>query len=108
MKILITTEHPNSNDAQTLKLVSDRVTLALAEVRDQIAFTEVHLSNNQEATVGRQDLHCFIEARFRGRQPMLVAHQAASVDSAVAGALGSLLRVIECALARSRSQASYV
>ncbi len=83
--------------------VSGRVTEALAEVADKITHAEVHLSDDESATAG-SPLCCLIEARLRGHQPMLVAHQAANVDSAVTGALGNLLQVMECAFARSRNQ----
>ena len=104
MQVLITSDTSLSADAQLVELVSDRVASALAEVAAHITHAEVHLSDEQAATEGARELRCLIEASLRGRQPMLVIHQAASMDSAVASALRNLLKVIDSAFARHREQ----
>ena len=104
MQILITSEATRSADAILVERVSEHVSSALAEVADHITYAEVHFSDDQVATEGSMELRCLIEARLRGRQPMLVIHQAGSVDSAVAGALKSLRKVIDSAFARHREQ----
>ena len=49
-------------------------------------------------------MRCRMEARLEGRKPVAVTHQAATLDEAVEGAAGKLIRLIESTLGRLRDQ----
>jgi hypothetical protein len=51
-------------------------------------------------------MRCAMEARLKGRQPIAVTHQAATLELAVDGATDKLTRLIESTLGRLRDQKS--
>ena len=75
---------------------------ALARFSDQITRVEVHLSDENGARGGVEDIRCMMEARLEGRQPIAVTHQAATVELAMDGAADKLKHSIESMLGRLR------
>jgi len=75
---------------------------ALARFSDQITRVEVHLSDENGARGGVEDIRCMMEARLEGRQPIAVTHQAATVELAMDGAADKLKHSIESTLGRLR------
>jgi len=72
---------------------------SLKRFSEQITRVEVHLSDgNSEKKFGAEDKNCLLEARLAGLQPIAVSHQAATVDEAVDGAVGKLMRSIDSTL----------
>jgi len=51
---------------------------------------EVHLSDQDGNKNGLNAMHCMIEARLEGRQPVAVSNQADTLDQAVTGAIDKL------------------
>lgn len=52
---------------------------------------EVHLSDeNSDKKGGNEDMRCMMEASLKGRQPIAVTDQAATVDQAADGAVDKL------------------
>jgi hypothetical protein len=51
---------------------------------------------------GAQDKRCKLEARFAGRQPMAVSHDAGRVADAMFGAVDKLQRLLDTTLGRAR------
>jgi ribosome-associated translation inhibitor RaiA len=81
--------------------VNSAVESALNRFSDHITRVEVHLSDeNSDKKGGEHDMHCVMEARLEGRQPIAVTHQGATVDQAVDGAADKLHRLIESTLGR--------
>jgi ribosome-associated translation inhibitor RaiA len=79
----------------------------LSRFSDQITRVEVHLSDeNSDKKGGNDEMRCVMEARIKGRQPIAVSNQAASLDQAVDGAADKLTKVIESTLGRLRDQKS--
>ena len=76
--------------------VSSVVESALNRFSDHITRVEIHLSDeNSEEKGGNDDMRCMLEARLKGRQPIAVTHQAATLDQAVDGAADKLTKLIE-------------
>ena len=75
---------------------------ALGRFTEQITRVEVHLSDENGARGGGDDIRCVMEARLEGRPPAAVTHQAATVDEAAGGAAAKLARAIENTLGRLR------
>lgn len=75
---------------------------ALARFSDQITRVEIHLSDENGARGGGEDIRCMMEARLEGRQPIAVTHRAATVELAMDGAADKLKHSIESTLGRLR------
>jgi ribosome-associated translation inhibitor RaiA len=105
MYIQINTDH-NIEGHQALNTqVSGVVESALSRFSDHITRVEVHLSDvNSNKKGGDDDMRCMMEARIKGRQPIAVTHQAATVDQAVDGAADKLVSLIESILGRQQHQ----
>jgi hypothetical protein len=86
--------------------VSGLVESALSRVSDRITRVEVHLSDENSFKNSQNDMRCMMEARLEGLQPVAVTHQAATLDEAVEGAAGKLIRMIESTLGRLRDEKS--
>ena len=71
---------------------------------DQITRVEVHLSDENGAKSGQDDMRCMLEARLEGRPPVAVTHHAATLHMAVDGAADKLARMIDSILGRQRDQ----
>ena len=78
------------------------VTGALGRFTVQITRVEVHLSDENGARGGADDIRCMMEARLQGRPPTAVTHQAATVREAIEGAAGKLARAIKSSVGRLR------
>ncbi len=73
---------------------------ALARFSDQITRVEIHLSDENGARGGGEDIRCMMEARLEGRQPTAVTCEAATLAQAVAGAADKLKSSLESTLER--------
>ena len=106
MQIQINTDrHIEGHEALAVQ-VSDVVESALSRISDYITRVEVHLSDENSQKKGGNDMRCAMEARLKGRQPIAVTHQAATLELAVDGATDKLTRLIESTLGRLRDQKS--
>lgn len=105
MYIQINTDH-NIEGHQALNAqVSGVVESALSQFSDDITRVEVHLSDvNSNKKGGDDDMRCMMEARIKGRQPIAITHQAATVDQVVDGAVDKLVNLIETTLGRQQHQ----
>jgi len=73
---------------------------ALKHFSDQITRVEVHLSDENSHKSGPDDKRCVLEARLKGRQPIAVTYQAATLDQAVSEAAEKMKRSIENVLGK--------
>ena len=106
MQIQINTDRHIEGHEALAAQVSDVVESALSRISDYITRVEVHLSDENSNKKGGNDMRCAMEARLKGRQPITVTHQAATLDQAVDGATDKLTRLIESTLGRLRDQKS--
>ena len=108
MQIQINTGHNIEGHEALAAEIRDVVESALSRFSHHITRLEVHLSDeNSDKKVGHDAMRCMMEARLKGRQPIAVTHQAATLDQAVDGAGDKLARLIEHTLARLREQQSH-
>ena len=59
---------------------------------------------NSDKKGGDDDMRCMMEARIKGRQPIAITHQAATVDQVVDGAVDKMVSLIETTLGRQQHQ----
>ena len=107
MQVHINTDHNIEGHEALAAQVSSVVESALSRSSDHITRVEVHLSDENSHKSGQNDKRCMMEARLEGRQPIVVTHQAATLDQAVDGAAEKLTRLIESTLGRLRHQARH-
>jgi len=107
MQIQINSGHNIEVHESRIAEISSIVESALSRFSDHITRLEVHLSDeNSDKKTGHDAMRCMIEARIEGRQPIVVTHQAASLDLSINGAADKLTRLIEHTLGRLREQQS--
>ena len=107
MQIQINTDHNIAGREALTAYVSTVVESAVSRISDHITRVEVHLSDENGAKSGPDDMRCVMEARLEGRQPVAVTQQATTLEEAVAGAAEKLARLVEGTLGRLRDQKSH-
>jgi len=101
MIIQINTDGNIEGDQELAQQIRARLRSSLEHVSERITRLEVHLSDeNSDKKFGTEDKRCLLEARLAGLQPIAVSDQAATVDEAVDGAVGKLVRSIDTILGR--------
>jgi hypothetical protein len=74
---------------------------AVDRFSDQLTRMEVHLSDeNSTVKGGAGDMRCLLEARLAGRAPIVVSHQAATVEQATEGAAAKMKSSLDSALGK--------
>lgn len=101
MQILLNSD-PNVNGshlmAEHLKQV---VNDAMGRFGEHITRVEAHLSDaNSSAKSGANDIHCTLEARLVGLDPLVVKDHADNAHQAIEGAVRKLKRAVETTLAK--------
>ncbi|MDD2582624.1 MAG: HPF/RaiA family ribosome-associated protein [Desulfuromonadaceae bacterium] len=85
--------------------LSSETEQALSRFSDHITRVEVHLSDeNSDKKGGKDRLKCVMEARLEGRHPLVVTHQATTLEQAFNGAADKLTRLIENTIGRTGDQ----
>lgn len=101
MIIQVNTDKHVTGDADLIARVDSTVREALQHRAEQLSRVEVHLSDeNGPERAGADDKRCRLEARIAGRKPILVSHDAPTVEQSVAGAAGKLKRSLDSVFGR--------
>jgi hypothetical protein len=106
MQIQFNTDHNIEGHEGLAARVDGVVENALSLVSDHITRVEVHLSDESSNKRTPNDKHCVMEARLEGHQPVVVTHDASTVDEAVIGAANKLTRRVDHVIGRLRNLAS--
>ncbi len=96
MQILLNTD-PNIDGRQAmLDHLESVVTEALRHYGERITRVEAHVTDANGATkAGPDDIHCTLEARPAGREPVVVKDRADTAHQAIQGALRKLERALD-------------
>ena len=105
MQIQINTDHHLHGSEAREQWASGVVDAAMGHFAEHVTRVEVHLSDENAGKGGAPVLRCKMEARVNGRPPLVVTHDAPSLDSAVNGAAHKLVRATEHALGRADKHA---
>ena len=99
MKIQMNTDNIIEGDTELVQQIKAEVGNSLERFSEHITRVEIHLSDeNSKNKSGADDKRCLLEARLAGLQQIVVSHQAATVDEAIDGAIGKLIRTIDSTL----------
>ncbi len=100
MIIQFNTDHTIHNRAPLTAEVEAAVRSAMSHHEDRISRVEVHLSDENGAKGGGNDIRCVMEARPTGHQPVAVTHHADDLVEAVNGAAMKLKAALDRTLGR--------
>ncbi len=90
MKIQFNTDK-NIQGTEALELaMSEKIKHELTHFSTRISRVEVHLSDQNSFKKGLDDIHCKLEARMEGRQPVAVLGKSDSKDKALVDAIGKM------------------
>ncbi len=99
MQVLLNTD-PNVDGGQQMAEHLEAVVKdALDRFGEHITRVEAHLADaNSQAKGNPEEIRCTLEARLKGREPLVVKDHAGSAHQAINGAVGKLKRAISTAL----------
>ncbi|WP_025761232.1 HPF/RaiA family ribosome-associated protein [Dyadobacter tibetensis] len=90
MTIQINTDKSLSVHAEYSDKLEGILSKELSRFADHITRLEVHLSDENGEKGGVKDKKCLLEARVKGRQPMVVSELGDTYDQSVIGATNKL------------------
>jgi ribosome-associated translation inhibitor RaiA len=103
MKIQFNTDKTINGDESIQNHFTSLIAESLSRFQSHITRIEVHLSDQNGQKEGLNDVHCLMEARIEGRQPIAVSCNADSNESAVSGAIDKLKNSLETILGRIKN-----
>lgn len=98
MQVLLNTDHHVDGRQEMAEHLTGVVKEALHRFGDHITRVEAHLSDaNSHAKTTPDEIHCTLEARVAGQEPVVVKDHAATAHQAINGAVGKLKRAVATA-----------
>lgn len=95
MQIEVSTDNVINGSAALTDHIRGLVQHDLAHLEEHLTRVEVHLSDVNAGKTGPNDMHCMLEARLKGQQPVAVKDTAATVELATKGAAGKMKSALE-------------
>ena len=101
MQVLLNTDPHTDGSHEMAEHLEATVKDALGRFGGQITRVEAHLSDaNSHAKAGPDEIHCTLEARLAGLEPVVVKDHAATAHQAIHAAVSKLKRAVITALAK--------
>lgn len=101
MQILLNTDPHTDGSHEMASHLQATITDALGRFSGQITRVEAHLSDaNSHAKSGPADIHCTLEARLAGHEPVVVKDHAGTAHQAIHAAVNKLKRAVITALSK--------
>jgi ribosome-associated translation inhibitor RaiA len=99
MQVLLNTDRNIEGSQQMSDHLNSVLKEALHRFGDHITRVEAHLSDaNSHAKTTPDEIHCTLEARLNGFDPVVVKDKAATEHQAINGAVGKLKRAVATVL----------
>jgi ribosome-associated translation inhibitor RaiA len=99
MQILLNTDHHVDGGLPMAEHLSSVVKEALGRFGEQVTRVEAHLSDaNSHAKPTPDEIHCTLEARLVGLEPVVVKDRAGNAHQAIQGATAKLKRAVATVL----------
>lgn len=103
MKILFNTDKTISGAENQEDYFTSLIAEKLERFESQLTRIEVHLKDENGKKEGQNDIHCVLEARIEGREPMAVSCEADTAKNAVSGAIEKLKTALDTVLGRLKN-----
>lgn len=100
MKIQFNTDKTINGDESRQHFFSDLISKKLDRYDSHITRIEVHISDENGKKEGANDIKCLLEARFEGRQPVVVSAQEDTIEKAVSESIDKLKAALDTILGR--------
>jgi len=101
MQVLLNTDPHVDGRHEMAEHLEGVVKDALSRFGEHVTRVEAHLADaNSHAKTGPDEIHCTLEARLVGREPVVVKDHAGNAHQAIHGAVGKLKRAVTTALAK--------
>ena len=101
MQVLLNTDPHTDGRHQMAEHLETVLKDTLGHFRQHITRVEAHLSDaNSHAKANPDDIHCTLEARLAGLDPVVVKDHAPTAHQAIQGAVGKLKRAVTTVLAK--------
>jgi ribosome-associated translation inhibitor RaiA len=107
MNIQINTDHNIQGNEELIAKFSSTIKSALNPISDHITSIQVHLNDENGEKKGKDDKRCMLEARLKGRQPIVVSENAATLNEALDGAIDKLINMIGSILGRQHDKRNH-
>lgn len=105
MLIQINKDRNVSGERSLDEWVESEISGGLARFSDRVTRIEVHFGDvNSDKKFGVNDKRCMLEARLAGLRPIVVSHNAATLEQAVTGAVQQLRRSLDTTLGKLSSR----
>ena len=95
MKIQLNTDKNIKGTENLEGFVNEKLGASLKRFTDKITRIEVHLSDQNADKGGADDIHCKMEARVEGIQPIMVSSKNATKEKAFAEATDKLKAALD-------------
>jgi ribosome-associated translation inhibitor RaiA len=100
MQIQINSDNHISVHARLSNSIEAELHRVLERFEGQLTRIEVHLSDENGEKSGAQDKRCLLEARPRHYPSVTVTNDSADIQTAVSGAAGKMLRLLQTTFGR--------
>ncbi|HEY5955095.1 MAG TPA: HPF/RaiA family ribosome-associated protein [Polyangiaceae bacterium] len=100
MQIQINTDSNVEGRERLAAYVNGVVEDALGRFRERLTQVELHLRDNDGHKGSLNHKSCMMSARLKGRQPIVVTNQGATMNDALSGAIDKLKRSLESEIDR--------
>lgn len=105
MQVILNTDHHVDGSHGMAEHLEAVVKDALSRFVDQVTRVEAHLADaNSHVKATPDEIHCTLEARLIGMEPVVVKDHAGTAHQAINGAAGKLKRAVTTALAKHDSR----
>ena len=102
MKIQFNADKNLPGGEKTISFVTSLISDELRRYDDMITRIELHLSDEDGSKDGFNDKRCMLEARIKGRQPIVVTERANSHEQSIYGAIDKIKNSLEKIVGRMR------
>lgn len=103
MTIQVTTDHNITGGERLSEHIKDLLNTSLQRFSEHISKVIVHLSDENGAKKGPDDLRCVIEAHYTGIQPVAAVSHATTSEQAVKGAIDKLKSSLDTIVSKLKS-----
>ncbi len=104
MNIEIRTDKNIQNSDRLITYVREELHEEFQRHSERITHFSVHLSDENGAKGGDDDIQCMIEARPAGFKPVVVRHRGHNIDTAIHGAIDRQKRSLEHVIEKKEQQ----
>ncbi len=103
MQVLLNTDPHVDGRHQMAEHLETVVKDALGRFGEHITRVEAHLTDANSVKTNPDEIHCTLEARLVGLDPVVVKDHATNAHQAITGAVGKLKRAVATVLAKHDS-----